>query len=69
MKNNTTVLGVTLCVVGAVLLALAYRASSTPLEQLTDTFTGHYTDRTMMYLIGGIGTLVAGGLLALRGRS
>jgi hypothetical protein len=66
--NNTKILGITLCVIGAILLALAYRASGTPLEQLSDTFTGRYTDRTMMYVIAGIATLVGGGLLALRGR-
>lgn len=65
--NNRSIAGVVLCVIGAVLLALAYRASGTPLEQLADTFTGRYTDRTMMYVIAGIGALVGGGLLAFRG--
>ncbi len=66
MRRNKMI-GITLCVIGAILLAVAYRASGTPLEQLSDTFTGRYTDRTMMYVIGGIGALVAGALLALRG--
>lgn len=65
--NNTAILGIVLCVVGAILLALAYRASGTPLEQLSDTFTGRYTDRTMLYVIAGVGALVGGGLLTLRG--
>jgi LPXTG-motif cell wall-anchored protein len=66
--NNTTILGITLCVLGAILLAFAYRASGTPLEQLSDTFTGRYTDRTMLYVVAGVGALVGGGLLALRSR-
>ena len=65
--NNTKILGIVLCVVGAILLALAYRASGTPLEQLSDTFTGRYTDRTMFYVIAGVAALVGGGLLSLRG--
>jgi hypothetical protein len=65
--NNTTIVGITLCVLGAILLALAYRASGTPLEQLSDTFTGRYTDRTMLYVIAGVGAFVGGGLLTLRG--
>jgi len=64
--NNSKILGIVLCVVGAILLALAYRASGTPLEQLSDTFTGRYTDRTMLYVIAGIGALVGGALLFLR---
>ncbi len=66
--NNSNVLGITLCVVGAVLLALAYRASNTPVEQLADALTGSYTNRTMWYLIGGIAAVVGGGLLVMRGR-
>jgi hypothetical protein len=65
--NNTTIVGITLCVIGAILLALAYRASGTPLEQLSDTFTGRYTDRTMLYVIAGIGAIVGGGLLTAKG--
>lgn len=65
--SKNKMIGITLCVIGAILLAFAYRASGTPLEQLSDTFTGRYTDRTMMYFIGGIGALVGGALLAFRG--
>jgi multisubunit Na+/H+ antiporter MnhB subunit len=65
--SNTNITGIVLCVVGAILLALAYRASGTPLEQLSDTFTGRYTDRTMFYVIAGVGALVGGGLLSFRG--
>jgi len=65
--DNTKILGIVLCVVGAILLALAYRASGTPLEQISDTFTGRYTDRTMMYGIIGAVALVGGGLLTFRG--
>jgi drug/metabolite transporter (DMT)-like permease len=65
--NNTTIVGITLCVIGAILLALAYRASGTPLEQLSDTFTGRYTDRTMLYVIAGVGAVVGGGLLFAKG--
>jgi len=68
--NNIKVLGITLVVIGAVLLVLGYRASGTPVDQLSDAFTGSYTDRTMLYLIVGVAAVVGGGLLAaFRGRS
>jgi drug/metabolite transporter (DMT)-like permease len=65
--NNIKVLGITLAVIGAVLLVVGYRASGTPVDQLSDTFTGSYTDRTMLYLIAGVAAVVGGGLLAAFG--
>jgi len=65
--NNTKILGLTLAVIGAVLLVIGYRASGTPVDQLVDTFTGSYTDRTMLYLIAGVAAVVGGGLLAAFG--
>jgi len=65
--NNTKIFGITLAVIGAILLILGYRASGTPVDQLSDAFTGRYTDRTMWYLIAGVAGVVGGGLLATLG--
>lgn len=65
--NNIKILGITLAVIGAVLLVVGYRASGTPVDQLSDAFTGSYTDRTMLYLVAGVAAVVGGGLLAAFG--
>lgn len=53
---------------GAVLLGFAYHASNAPIDQITNTLTGRYTDQTMWYLAVGIAAVVGGGFLALFGR-
>ena len=65
--HKTKILGITLGVVGAILLVIGYRASGTPVDQMVDAFTGSYTDRTMLYLIADIACVVGGGLLAMFG--
>jgi drug/metabolite transporter (DMT)-like permease len=62
------ILGAVLFVVGVVLLVFAMRASDSPAEQIVESVTGTYTDRTMHYLIGGIAACVGGALLFLFGR-
>jgi LPXTG-motif cell wall-anchored protein len=61
-------LGIAAVVLGAVLLGFAYNASQAPMEQISNTLTGRYTDNTMWYMIAGIAAVVGGGLLAVVGR-
>ncbi len=65
--NPLRILGLVVGVVGAVLLALAWRASNAPVEQVTDALTGRFTDRTMWLMVGGVAALVGGVLVALVG--
>jgi drug/metabolite transporter (DMT)-like permease len=61
--------GAALFAVGVLLLVFAHRASNAPLERISDTLTGHYSNQTMWYLILGVGCAIGGGLLfALGGR-
>lgn len=63
------IIGAALFAIGVVLLVFAYRASNAPLDQISDTLTGHYSNQTMWYLILGVGGVIGGGLLfALGGR-
>lgn len=63
------IIGIAVLTVGAVLLAIAYRSTNAPLEQLSETMTGRYSDGTMWYFALGIAAAVVGGLLiALGGR-
>jgi drug/metabolite transporter (DMT)-like permease len=66
--SGNRIIGLVLVVVGIVLLVFSMNASQAPVDQVTQTFTGRFTQTTMTYLIIGIIAVVGGGLLALRGR-
>lgn len=72
MMNTTLtmfrMLGAAALAVGVVLLVFAFNASNAPVEQIADTLTGRYTDRTMWYLLGGVAAVVAGGSLIMSGK-
>jgi LPXTG-motif cell wall-anchored protein len=60
--------GMAVFALGVVLLGFAYNASNAPIDQVTNTLTGRYTDQTMWYLILGVAAAVGGGLLAFFGK-
>jgi drug/metabolite transporter (DMT)-like permease len=62
------ILGVVALAVGAVLLGFAYHASNAPLDRLTDTLTGRYSDQTMWYIVLGAAAAIGGSLLAVFGK-
>jgi hypothetical protein len=59
--------GAAVLAVGAVLLTLAYRSTNAPLEQLSETMTGRYSDGIIWYFAIGIAAVVGGGLLVALG--
>jgi len=61
-------LGVAALIVGVAFVALAYHASNSMLDQLTDKFTGRYSDRTVWYFMVGIAGAGVGAYLLLAGR-
>jgi drug/metabolite transporter (DMT)-like permease len=66
--SSNQIIGILLVAVGIFLLVFGYNASQAPLDQLSEAFTGKYRDSTMVYLVGGLISLVAGGALAMLGR-
>jgi uncharacterized membrane protein len=66
--SSNQIIGILLVAVGIFLLVFGFNASQAPLDQLSEAFTGKYRDSTMVYLVGGLIALVAGGALALTGR-
>jgi len=62
------ILGVVLLAAGIVLLILGLQATDSFGERLSNTFTGHWSDKTNFYIIGGVAAIVVGGLLAAVGR-
>ena len=61
-------LGIVIFVVGLILLGFAYHASNAPLDQLSNTLTGRFTNQTMWYFILGAAAALGGALLALFGK-
>ena len=63
----TRIAGVVLFAIGVLLLGFAYHSTSAPLEKLSNTITGRYSNETMWYFAVGIAAAVGGGLLATFG--
>lgn len=59
------IVGIVLLVVGVVLFVIGMNASDSIADQVSDTFTGRFTDKTTWYIIGGIGTALLGLLLTV----
>jgi dipeptide/tripeptide permease len=61
------IIGAVILAIGVALLAVALRSADAPMERLSDTLTGRYSDETMLYFAAGIVAAVGGGLLAAFG--
>lgn len=54
------IIGLVLLTIGVTLLIFGYNASQSLGEQIVEGVTGHFTNRTTWYLIGGAAASVAG---------
>ncbi len=63
--NAQKLLGLVLLVVGLMLLFFGWNASQSLGEEVTETFTGRFTDETMWYLIGGAVLSIVGLVLTI----
>ena len=63
------IVGVVLLVLGVVLFVVGLNASHSVVDQLSNTFTGKFTDSTAWYIYGGLAALIGGGLLSGLGGS
>ena len=66
MQTNR-IIGFVVFAIGVALLGVGFNASDAPLERLSNTITGRYSDETMWYFAVGIAAAVGGGLLAAFG--
>jgi hypothetical protein len=66
--NSKFIFGITVIVVGLVLLGFAQHASEAPADQISDMMTGRYSDTTVTYFVVGIAAIVFGGLSIIFGR-
>jgi hypothetical protein len=61
--------GIILLVVGVVLLTLGLRATDSLADRFSNFFTGHFTEATVWYILGGVLAGIAGlGMLVAGGR-
>ncbi|MCC5958203.1 DUF3185 family protein [Roseinatronobacter sp. S2] len=65
--SQSNIIGIIALALGTVLLFFAWRASTTPVEQLSEVLTGRYTGNTMWYLLSGVVSVVLGVALLVRG--
>ena len=64
--SGKRLIGLGLLVIGVILLVVGYNATQAPVEELTESFTGRFSDETMVYLIGGAVTAVVGLVMLLK---
>ena len=65
--GTNKVIAIVLLVVGLALLYFGFNATDAPLEKARETFTGDYSNQTMLYLIGGAAAAIGGVAMLLRG--
>ena len=61
------IIGLVVAVAGVALLVMGLNASDSAGEQIREGFTGHYSDKTTWFIVGGIGAIVGGAALGLLG--
>ncbi|MBX3379057.1 MAG: DUF3185 family protein [Phycisphaeraceae bacterium] len=65
--NPQRIAGIVAIVIGVILLVVGMNSSHSVADQVSNTFTGRFTQATTWYIIGGIGTALLGLLLLLSG--
>ena len=63
--GGNKVIGIVLLVIGLILLYFGWQSSQSVGDQITETFTGRFTDSTMWFLIIGAAAAVGGILIAV----
>ena len=61
--SSQQMVGVVLLVVGVIAILVGMNASNSIADQVSNTFTGRFTQATTWYLIGGIASALLGALL------
>jgi hypothetical protein len=61
------IVGLCFLVLGIMLFLFGMSAAEAPVEELSKTFTGQYSDQTTFYLIGGVVAMVVGAALMVFG--
>jgi uncharacterized membrane protein YidH (DUF202 family) len=65
--TSQRILGIVLLIVGVVALVMGMNASHSLADQMSNTFTGKFTQATTWYILGGIASAIVGLCLVLFG--
>jgi len=65
--SRQRLIGIVLLVAGVILLIIGMNASQSFADSWSNFFSGHYTDTTMWYLLGGAASAVTGMALLMSG--
>lgn len=65
--NSQRIFGAVLLVAGVILLIVGMNASHSVADRWSNFFTGHFTDATTWYILGGIAAAVGGLMMAMFG--
>jgi hypothetical protein len=65
--NPQRLVGLVLIVIGIVVLIMGFNASHSVADQVSNTFTGRFTQATTWYILGGIASALIGGVMLLSG--
>ncbi len=61
------IVGIVLLVVGVILVVVGMNASNSVADQVSNTFTGRFTQTTTWYIVGGIAAALTGALMVAFG--
>jgi uncharacterized membrane protein len=65
--STQRIVGIVLLVLGVVLLIVGMNASHSTADQVSNTFTGRFTQDTAWYIFGGLAMAIAGFLAVVFG--
>lgn len=65
--SSQRIIGIVLLVVGVAALIIGMNASHSAVDQVNQTFTGRWTDKTTWYVLGGLAVGLVGLLMAVFG--
>jgi branched-subunit amino acid permease len=63
--NPQRIGGIVLLVVGVILVVIGLNSSHSLADQVSNTFTGRFTEATTWYIVGGAGVALLGLLLTI----
>ena len=67
--STQRIIGIVMLAVGVILLVIGMNSSHSFADQLSNTFTGRFTENTQWYIVGGIVVAITGAsLLFIGGR-